>query len=508
MSCSSPTARSTPSSSSSLLETSRPREALALWRGEALADVADEPFAAAEIRRLDELRLRAPEMRSTPISRAGRQAEVIGELDALVAAHPLRERLHGQRMLALYRAGRQSEALAAYRDARAELVEQIGVEPGAELRRLHERILGQDPVLDPRGPAGRVGPDAGGPAATAAAHGGADRRRRRMLIAGVTAFGVIRVLRRTACRTSARTGWGSSTPWQAHHQQYRVGRGPGAVAAGGGSVWVANQLDGTVSRIDRPHEQDGADPGRRRARRARLRRRRAVGGRRRRGATSRRSTPVSNKVVHSIEAVNAPKSLWRWRPVRCGWCRASTAGMGRIEIIGTGVAARYRSPGREGDRGRRGRRGDLGDEARRPAPSPASTRAPAPSPIRPRERRQRADGRRDRRRRGRPRQPRRRECLGVTNPATNAVSGTVHARRRPVARSPWAKGRCGWPGARKGPSSSYLRGPSARAPPEFTPGAARRRWRWPRWSGVDRDELRSGGRRTAAGRCAWPLPSI
>ena len=79
---------------------------------------------------------------------AGRHAQLIGELDALVAEHPLRERLHGQRMLALYRSGRQSEALEAYRQARAALVEQIGVEPGAELRQLHEQILAQDPALD------------------------------------------------------------------------------------------------------------------------------------------------------------------------------------------------------------------------------------------------------------------------------------------------------------------------------------------------------------------------
>ena len=79
---------------------------------------------------------------------AGRHAAVIGELDALAAEHPLREHVHGQRMLALYRCGRQSEALGAYRDARASLVEEIGVEPGADLRRLHDDILAQDPALE------------------------------------------------------------------------------------------------------------------------------------------------------------------------------------------------------------------------------------------------------------------------------------------------------------------------------------------------------------------------
>jgi DNA-binding SARP family transcriptional activator len=132
-----------------LLEESRAREALALWRGEPLEDLADEPFAAPEIRRLEELRVRAAERAIDADLEAGRHDEVIAELDALVAGNPLRERLHAQRMLALYRAGRQSEALEAYRAARAGLVEQIGVEPGAELQRLHERVLAHDPALDP-----------------------------------------------------------------------------------------------------------------------------------------------------------------------------------------------------------------------------------------------------------------------------------------------------------------------------------------------------------------------
>ena len=96
--------------------------------------MADEPFAAAEIRRLDELRVRAAEEAIDADLAAGRHDEVIGELEALIDEHPLRERLHAQRMLALYRAGRQAEALDAYRQARTLLVEQIGVEPGAELR--------------------------------------------------------------------------------------------------------------------------------------------------------------------------------------------------------------------------------------------------------------------------------------------------------------------------------------------------------------------------------------
>ena len=103
-----------------------PREALGLWRGPALDDLADEPFAAAEIRRLEELRLTAIELAIDGDLAAGRHRELIGELDALVAGEPLRERLRAlQRLLALYRSGRQAEALAAYRVARAALVEQI-----------------------------------------------------------------------------------------------------------------------------------------------------------------------------------------------------------------------------------------------------------------------------------------------------------------------------------------------------------------------------------------------
>ena len=139
-----------------LLAQGAAREALRLWRGPALADVADEPFAAAEIRRLEELRATALEVAIDQDLDGGRHREVLAELEALLAREPLRERLHAQRMLALYRSGRQAEALDAYRRARATLVEHIGVEPGPELRRLHEAILRQDPLLDPPGqePAG------------------------------------------------------------------------------------------------------------------------------------------------------------------------------------------------------------------------------------------------------------------------------------------------------------------------------------------------------------------
>jgi WD40 repeat protein/DNA-binding SARP family transcriptional activator len=124
------------------------RSALELWRGAPLSDVADEPFALPEIRRLEELHLKAHELAIDADLAAGRHAEVSAELEALIAEEPLRERFHAQRMLALYRDGRQSEALDAYRVARETLIEQIGVEPGPELQDLQAAILDQDPRLD------------------------------------------------------------------------------------------------------------------------------------------------------------------------------------------------------------------------------------------------------------------------------------------------------------------------------------------------------------------------
>ena len=124
------------------------RGALALWRGPALADLAYESFAQAAIMRLEELRLAALEQRIEADLALGRHADVVGELEALVGEHPLRERLRRQLMLALYRSGRQAEALEAYRAARQALVEHVGIEPGSALRELETAILRQDRSLD------------------------------------------------------------------------------------------------------------------------------------------------------------------------------------------------------------------------------------------------------------------------------------------------------------------------------------------------------------------------
>jgi len=124
------------------------RKALALWRGAPLCDFAYEHFAQDEIVRLEELHLSAVEDRIDADMACGRADELVAELEALVARHPVRERLRRQLMLALYRTGRQAEALAAYRDARQTLLGELGIEPTRALQDLEKAILAQDPQLD------------------------------------------------------------------------------------------------------------------------------------------------------------------------------------------------------------------------------------------------------------------------------------------------------------------------------------------------------------------------
>jgi DNA-binding SARP family transcriptional activator len=123
--------------------------ALALWRGPALSDLADLPGVLPIAARLDALRLAAVERRIEADLDCGREAEAAAELEGLIAEHPLRERLRWLRMLALYRAGRQAEALEAYRTARETLVDELGIEPGNELAELERAILRHDPSLSP-----------------------------------------------------------------------------------------------------------------------------------------------------------------------------------------------------------------------------------------------------------------------------------------------------------------------------------------------------------------------
>jgi DNA-binding SARP family transcriptional activator len=124
------------------------REALALWRGDPLAEVAFEPFALGEVRRLEELRLSVLEECIDAELEAGQANRLAPELESLVSQNPLRERLRGQLMLALYRSGRQGDALAAYQEARRVLVEELGLEPSPPLQQLHAAILRQEVGLN------------------------------------------------------------------------------------------------------------------------------------------------------------------------------------------------------------------------------------------------------------------------------------------------------------------------------------------------------------------------
>ncbi|HEX5618182.1 MAG TPA: BTAD domain-containing putative transcriptional regulator [Solirubrobacteraceae bacterium] len=145
-------------------------QALALWRGRALEDLAYEPFAQPEIARLEDARIHAHELRFEAKLALGAHAEVIGELELLIAEHPYREGLRAQLMLALYRADRQADALQVYQDARAKLVDELGIEPGERLRELERAILAQDAALAaPPAPAAAARETARVPPALAAA---------------------------------------------------------------------------------------------------------------------------------------------------------------------------------------------------------------------------------------------------------------------------------------------------------------------------------------------------
>jgi len=289
------------------------RQALGLWRGPVLADLADYPFTRPEAARLEELRLAALEARIDADLGLGRHDALTGELERLAGEHPLREHLHAQQMLALYRCGRQADALAAYRRARDLLAEELGIDPAEPLRRLHASVLAHDPALEwagPRGPADGHRAGAGAPAASpprrrlglrpAAGSGGpawARRRARGLLAAGlalavVAAVSIVVVARPWAqpqvslpansvglidpaggragapVRVASPAGlaYGDRSVWAvdstdgmlfridpATHlviRQISVGTAPAAVTVTGHDVWVANSGDGTVSRIN------------------------------------------------------------------------------------------------------------------------------------------------------------------------------------------------------------------------------------------------------------------
>ena len=233
-------------------------EALALWRGPPLANVRDERFAPDAIRRLEELRVAAVEDHLEAQLALGRHREAVPELEALITAHPLRERLRGQLMLALYRSGRQAEALEAFGAARRMLVDELGIEPSDALRRLHQAILEQDTSLQPPVPSAGVDARDAPAAAGAAAQRRSRRRTRRPAAAGLVAAAAAVLL------VAALTGGGADPPARAPANSlvlldpvdakvratFDVGGTPTSVAVGEGAAWVLNADDQTISRVD------------------------------------------------------------------------------------------------------------------------------------------------------------------------------------------------------------------------------------------------------------------
>ena len=227
--------------------------ALGLWRGEPLADLAYEPFAQGEIASLEEARLAALEDRFDADLALGRHRDLVGELEGLVKLHAHRERLLGQLMLALYRSGRQADALDVYRRGRQVLEDELGLAPGPELRALEQRILTHDPALKTP----TTTPPAPGPTEPARdvpatrgrvliAAGGA------LLLAAAIAAGIVvltdggvvtvRVLPNSVAAIDPHTNRVVA--------QVAAGARPAGIAFGSGSLWVANLDDQNVSRID------------------------------------------------------------------------------------------------------------------------------------------------------------------------------------------------------------------------------------------------------------------
>jgi ABC-type transport system substrate-binding protein/DNA-binding SARP family transcriptional activator len=232
----------------------RLREALALWRGEPLADFAYDSFAQEEIRGLEELRLAALEERIAADLALGRHEDVLPELESLVRAHPLRERLLGQLMLALYRCGRQAEALETYRAARSRFTDELGLEPSPELRRMERAILEHDASLQAPAPVARDALAAG--RAVWLTH----HRGRLLVAAGVIvllAAAAVAALRLSAGSRTVTAPPNSVAGIDAPHNSMRraidVGGEPGGIASGQGGVWVTDTSNDVVLRIDPAH---------------------------------------------------------------------------------------------------------------------------------------------------------------------------------------------------------------------------------------------------------------
>jgi DNA-binding SARP family transcriptional activator len=261
-------------------------DALSIWRGPALADLLYEPFAALESERLEERRLGALEDRVDAQLAIGGGPELVAELEALAREQPLRERLLGQLMLALYRAGRHADALGAYRDAQRRLATELGLEPGSQLRELEQRILQHAPSLDaprriPRTPGrSRKRGRAGAVALLACAglavgvlllegsspdrRAGSEMTHRLVGIdprSGESAPPVALTGPPAALAVGAGSVWAADSDGEtvtrispssgAIVDRIPVAGQPGSLAAGGGAVWAASTLGGTIQRIDR-----------------------------------------------------------------------------------------------------------------------------------------------------------------------------------------------------------------------------------------------------------------
>ena len=222
------------------------RDALAVWRGPALGDLRYVDAVAADVARFDELRLVTLEDRIELDLQVGREAQIVSELEAAVQEHPLRERLRASYMLALYRLGRQADALAAYRDGRRILADELGLEPGPELRDLEKRILDHDPDL----------------AAAAGPQSRAGRRRSALLVglAGVVllvaAAGAAVIALRdesngtvVAVRGDAAVAIDSSSGGV--ERVVSVRGSPVSAAASAGRIWIASEDSSSVTVVDR-----------------------------------------------------------------------------------------------------------------------------------------------------------------------------------------------------------------------------------------------------------------
>jgi DNA-binding SARP family transcriptional activator/DNA-binding beta-propeller fold protein YncE len=229
-----------------LAAAARLRDALALWRGRPLADLSGLDVAQAEIRRIEELQLAAVMDRVDSDLALGRGQELVPELETLAAGNPLQERLRGQLMLALYRAGRQADALAVYRSTRELLADELGLEPSRAMRDLERAILEHDPALLPQ---------ADVPAEPAAP---VHRRRRWPLAVALTAAGAAAL----GTVLGLRSGGQSTVPVKPGSivridlgsnrivESLPVGREPQAMVADDDAVWVASERDQTLTRVD------------------------------------------------------------------------------------------------------------------------------------------------------------------------------------------------------------------------------------------------------------------